>query len=110
MHKTEKQIEDLQDVRDEAFLLQHSRSPGSSAAVTLDQIRKALVKVLELSRAGKKAIDPIARSFESGRVTGLEDAIKLLDKALQAEHAERIKAVQGRKGDASAISPQGTAQ
>lgn len=97
MHKTEKPIEDLQDVRDEAFLLQHSQSPRSSAAVSLDQVREQLVRLLELAQAGREAVDPIAHSFESGRVTGLEDAIKLIDKALQAEAAARIKAAaQGR--------------
>lgn len=62
-----------------------------------ENIRSDLVSLLESAQAGTKAIDPIAHSFESERVTGLEDAIKLIDKALHAERAARIKAaVQGR--------------
>ena len=79
MRKTEKPIEDSQDGRDEAFLVQHSRPPRSSATVTLDQVREELVKRLELARAGSKAVDPTARAFASGHAAGLEDAIKLLD-------------------------------
>jgi hypothetical protein len=98
MHKTEKPIEDSQDARDEAFLVQYSRPARSSAAVTLDHVREELGKMLELSQKSTKAVDPIARSFESGRVTGLEDAIKLIDKVLQAEQAARIKtAEQGKE-------------
>ena len=94
IHKTKKQIEDdLQNARDDAFLLQHSQPTRSSAAVTLDHVREELGKMLELSQKGTKAVDPIARSFESGRVTGLEDAIKLIDKVLQAEQAARIKVI-----------------
>lgn len=98
MRKTKEQIEDdLQDVKDQAFLTQHSRPTRRSAAESLDQLRERLVRLLELARAGTKAVDPIARSFESGRVTGLEEAIELIDEALQAEGAARIKAaVQGR--------------
>ena len=99
MRKTEKPIEDSEDVRDEAFLLQHSRSPRSSAAVTFDQMREELVKMLELARAGSKAVDPTARAFSSGHAAGLEDAIKILDRALRAEQAARIKAAaQGKEG------------
>jgi hypothetical protein len=65
--------------------------------VTLDQVREELAKLLEISRAGSKAVDPTARAFELGRVTGIEDALKLIDKALQAEASARIKAaVQGK--------------
>jgi hypothetical protein len=93
MRETKK---DLQNGRDEAFLLRHSPR-SNSAAVTFDQVRKELVKMLAVSREGAKAVDPTARSFESGRVTGLEDAVKLIDKALQAEASARIKAaVQGK--------------
>jgi hypothetical protein len=98
MRETKKPIEDPQDGRDEAFLLRHS--PRSNrAAVTLDQVREELVKMLAVSREGAKAVDPTARSFESGRVTGLEDAVRLIDKALQAEASARIKAaIQGEEG------------
>jgi hypothetical protein len=83
MRKTKKQIEeDLQNARDDTFLLQHSQPTRSSAAVSLDQVREELVKMLAASHEGMKAVDPTDRSFESGRVTGLEDAIKLIDKAL----------------------------
>ncbi len=42
-------------------------------------------------------MDPTARTFSSSVAAGLEDAIKLIDKALQAEQAARIKAAsQGR--------------
>jgi hypothetical protein len=95
MRETKK---DLQDGRDEAFLLRHS--PRSNrAAVTLDQVREELVKMLGVSREGTKAVDPTARTFELGRVTGIEDALKLIDKALQAAASARIKAtVQGEEG------------
>lgn len=96
MHKTEKPTEDSQDGRDEAFLLQHSSRPSTGS---LDQVREELVKMLELSRTGEKAVDPIARSFASGRVSGIESALKLIDKALQAEASARIRAAaQGGKG------------
>jgi hypothetical protein len=88
MRETKK---DLQDGRDEAFLLRHSPQRYLTA-VTLDQVREELVKMLAVSREGTKAVDPTARSFESGRVTGIEDAVKLIDKALQAEQTARIKA------------------
>ena len=97
MHKTEKPIEDSQDARDEAFLVQHS-SRSSSSAEILDHVREELVKMLELSRTASKAVDPTARTWAGGRVTGLEDAIKLIDKILLAEQEARIKAAaQGRK-------------
>ena len=48
--------------------------------------------MLELSRTGAKAVDPTARTWSSGRVTELEDAIKLIDKVLLAEASARIKA------------------
>jgi hypothetical protein len=91
MRETKKQIEDSQDVRDEAFLQQHS-SRSSSAEVTLDQVREQLAKMLEIARAETKAVDPTARTFAAGHAAGLEDAIKLIDKVLQAEQAARIKA------------------
>jgi hypothetical protein len=46
-----KPIENSQDVQDEAFLRRCS-SQSSSAAVTLDQVREELVRLLELARAG----------------------------------------------------------
>ena len=74
-----------------------SQTAGGSlhggAAVTLDQVRAELAKMLELARAGEKAVDPTARAFSSGRATGIEDAIKLINKVLQAEHAKRINPV-----------------
>jgi hypothetical protein len=87
MHKT---IEDSQDVRDETFLLQHSARP--SRIVSLDQARDEIVASLEMSRVGSKAVDPVARSFSMGRISGLEEALRILNKALQAEHAARIRA------------------
>lgn len=69
--------------------------------MTADQIREELVKMLAVSREGTKAVDPTARGFESGRATGIEDAIKLIDEALQADNVARIKAAaQGRKDGA----------
>jgi hypothetical protein len=66
--------------------------------MTLDQVREGLAKILEISRAGSKAVDPTARTWASGRVTGLEDALKLIDRILQAEASARIKAaVQGKE-------------
>ncbi|MGA2641089.1 MAG: hypothetical protein ABSG21_09310 [Spirochaetia bacterium] len=46
----------------------------------------------ELARAGAKATDPGARAFSLGHAEGLGDALKLVDKALQAQTAARIKA------------------
>jgi hypothetical protein len=60
--------------------------------MTLDQIREELGKLLESAQAGSKAIDAEARSFNLGHAAGLRDALKLIDKALQAERAARIKA------------------
>ena len=88
---------DLQDVQDEAFLRQHSPHP-SSTAISLDQVRAELVKELELAREGTKATDPTARAFSLGSVSGLEDALKLIDKALQAQTAARIKAASTGEG------------
>jgi hypothetical protein len=93
-----KPIENSQDVQDEAFLRRCS-SRSSSAAVTLDQVREELVRLLELATAGAKAVDPAARAFSSGHAAGLEDAIKVLDRALPAEQTARIKAAaQGKEG------------
>ena len=88
MHETKK---DLQDGRDEVFLLQHS-SQSNSAAVGLNQVREELVKRLELAQAATRATDLMAREFSLGNVAGLRDAIKLIDKALQTQAAARIKA------------------
>lgn len=85
MRETKK---DLQDGRGEAFLLQHS-SRSNSAAVSLDQVREELAKLMELAQAGAKATDPMAREFSLGNVSGLRDAMKLIE---QAEQAARIKA------------------
>ena len=60
--------------------------------MTLEQVRDELVKLLAVSRKGEKAADPTASAWSSGYVAGLEDAIKLIDKALQAEASARIKA------------------
>ena len=66
--------------------------------MTLDQVREELVKMLALSREGTKAVDPTAKTWASGHAAALEDAIKLIDKALQAERTARLKAAaQGRK-------------
>lgn len=66
--------------------------------MTIDQVREELVKRLELARVGAKAVDPTARVFSSGHAEGLGDALKLIDKALQAEQAARIKAASSGKG------------
>jgi hypothetical protein len=67
--------------------------------VTLGHVREELAKMLELSRTGSKAVGPTARTWSSGRVTGLKEAIKLIDKAIQAEGAARIEAAaQGGQG------------
>jgi hypothetical protein len=91
MRKMKKPTEDSQDARDETFLQQHS-SQSSSAVVGLDQMREELVKLLELARARSKAMDPTARAFSSGHATGLADAIRILDRALQSEQEARIRA------------------
>ena len=57
MRETKKPIEDSQDAKDEAFLVQHS-SRSSSAAVTLDQVREELSAMLDSARAGSKAVEP----------------------------------------------------
>jgi len=70
-------------------------SPDSmkqSDSVTLDHVREELAKMLELSRTSAKAVDPTARTWAGGRVTGLEDAIKLIDQVLLAEQEARLKA------------------
>jgi hypothetical protein len=90
MRKTEKPIKNPQDVRDETFLQQHS-SQSRSAAANLDQMRTELVKLLELARAGSKAVGPTARAFSSGHSAGLQEAIKIIDRALQADQAARIR-------------------
>ncbi|MGO9413477.1 MAG: hypothetical protein ACLQCB_22340 [Spirochaetia bacterium] len=65
--------------------------------MTLDQVREELGRMLETARIGSIAVDPTARAFASGHTAGIEDAIKLIDKALQAEQVARIKAAtQGR--------------
>ena len=77
---------------DEDFLLRHSsRSTRSSSGVNLDQVREQLALALELSRTGSNAVDLAARSFALGRASAFEEAINILDKALQAEQSGRNK-------------------
>lgn len=60
-------------------------------------MREQLAKRLELAQAREKAVDQRAVEFNSGRASALQDALKLIDKAIQAEQAARIKeAAQGR--------------
>lgn len=66
--------------------------------MTFDQVRDELAKGLELAQAGTKAIDPVARAFSLGSASGLEEALALIDKALQEEQAARIKAAATGKG------------
>jgi hypothetical protein len=91
MRRIKKPIEDSQDVKDEAFLRQYSPRP-SSAAISLDQVREELAAALETARAGTKAVDREARTFALGRVSALEEAIRLMDKALQDQASAQIKA------------------
>ena len=90
-------MENSQDVRDDAFLRQHSPR-SSSAAMPLDQVREELAAALETSKAGTKAVDPEARTFALGRVSALEEAIRLIDKALQQQASARIKAAATGEG------------
>ena len=57
----------------------------------LNQVRDQLVSSLAMSRVGAKAIDPVARSFSMGRVSGFEEALRILDQAIQADQVARIK-------------------
>ena len=66
--------------------------------MTLDQVREELVKRLELARAGAKAVDPTARAFSLGSADGIEHALKLVDKVIQAQQAARIKAAATDEG------------
>ena len=47
---------------------------------------------MKISRESEKAVDPRARTFAMGRASGLEEAIKLVDKTLHAERAALKKA------------------
>jgi hypothetical protein len=91
IHRIKKPTEDSQDTKDEAFLRQHSPRPGS-AATNLDQIRVELTVALETARTGTQAVDRDARAFALGRVSALEEAIRLIDKALQDQASARTKA------------------
>jgi len=51
----------------------------------LEQVRVELITALGLSRVGKKAVDPVAKTFSMGRISGLEEALRILDRAIQAE-------------------------
>jgi hypothetical protein len=65
-----------------------SGSPGVRLeSMTFDQVCEKIVVSLEMSRVVSKAVDPVARSFSMGRVSGLEEALRIL----QAEQAVRIK-------------------
>ena len=64
MRETKKPVEDLQDVRDETFLLQHSSRPSNTTS--LDKVYQELSKLLDKARVGTKAADPTARAFSSG--------------------------------------------
>ena len=54
--------------------------------MTFDQVCEKITASLEMSRVVSKAVDPVARSFSMGRVSGLEEALRIL----QAEQAARI--------------------
>ena len=65
--------------------------------MAFDQVRKELVKMLAVSREGTRAVDPTAKTWASGHAAALEDAITVIDKALQAERTAQLKAAaQGR--------------
>jgi len=55
--------------------------------MSFDQVCEKIVASLEMSRVGSKAVDPLARSFSMGRVSGLEEALRIL----QAEQVARVK-------------------
>jgi len=55
--------------------------------MTFEQVCEKIAASLEMSRVVSKAVDPVARSFSMGRVSGLEEALRIL----QAEQAARIK-------------------
>jgi hypothetical protein len=61
--------------------------------MTLDQVRTELAKRLEIAQEGKQAMDPVAQAFASGHAAGLEDALKLIDKALFDYESERLRAL-----------------
>lgn len=75
--------------------------------MTLDQVRELLAEMLTISRVGAfQAVDPVIAAQKSGRIDGLEDPIKLIDKLraeqaaaarIKAEQAARFKAEQGKK-------------
>jgi len=50
-----------------------------------NQVREELVAALGLSYVGKKAADPTAKTFSMGRISGLEEALRILDRAIQGE-------------------------
>jgi len=56
--------------------------------MTFNQVCERIVVSLEMSRVVSKAVDPVVRSFSMCRVSGLEEALRIL----QAEQAERNKA------------------
>ncbi len=60
-------------------------------------VRVELIKTLETARVTSKAVDPSARAFASGHTAGLEDALRLIDKALYEEAATKIKAASQAK-------------
>lgn len=55
--------------------------------MTFEQVCEKITASLEMSRVVSKAVDPVARSFSMGRVSGLEEALRIL----QAEQAARIR-------------------
>jgi hypothetical protein len=46
--------------------------------MTFDQVCEKIAASLEMSRVVSKAVDPVARSFSMGRVSGLEEALRIL--------------------------------
>ena len=65
--------------------------------MTLKEIRDHLAAALETARTGGEAVNEEARSFNLGYASGLQEALKLIDRTLDAERATRIKdAMQGR--------------
>ena len=55
--------------------------------MTFEQVCGKIAASIEMSRVVSRAVDPVARSFSMGRVSGLEEALRML----QAEQAARVK-------------------
>jgi hypothetical protein len=60
--------------------------------MTIHHIHAELMKLLELSRSGKGAVDPAARAFTSGYAAGLVNAMRVIERALQEDLEARSPA------------------